>query len=110
MLLFLIEKHKLFKETARRSSEGKDSRQVVIRLHVRTLSCFSHVQLFVTLCTAAHQAPLSMGFSGKNTGVDCHALLWGSSGPRDQPQVSYCLLDWQVGSLLPVPLGKPSGA
>ena len=27
------------------------------------LSCFSHVQLCVTLCTVAHQAPLSMGFS-----------------------------------------------
>ena len=27
------------------------------------LSCFSHVQLFVTLWTSAHQAPLSMGFS-----------------------------------------------
>ena len=28
-----------------------------------------------TLCTAAHQAPLSLGFSGKNTGVGCHFLL-----------------------------------
>ena len=27
------------------------------------LSCFSHVRLFATLCTVAHQAPLSMGFS-----------------------------------------------
>ena len=27
------------------------------------LSCFSHVQLFVTLWTIAHQVPLSMGFS-----------------------------------------------
>ena len=27
------------------------------------LSCFSHVQFFVTLQTVAHQAPLSMGFS-----------------------------------------------
>ena len=27
------------------------------------LSHFSHVQLFVTLWTVAHQAPLSMGFS-----------------------------------------------
>src|SRR5574337_584830 len=27
------------------------------------LSCFSHVQLFVTLWIAAHQVPLSMGFS-----------------------------------------------
>ena len=26
------------------------------------LSCFSHVQLFGTLWTVAHQAPLSMGF------------------------------------------------
>ena len=27
------------------------------------LSCFSHAQLFATLWTVAHQAPLSMGFS-----------------------------------------------
>ena len=27
------------------------------------LSCFSHVQLFVTPWTAGHQVPLSMGFS-----------------------------------------------
>ena len=27
------------------------------------LSCFSHVQVFVTLWTVAHQVPLSMGFS-----------------------------------------------
>ena len=30
---------------------------------VHALSPFSHVQPFVTLCTAACQAPLSMGFS-----------------------------------------------
>ena len=28
-----------------------------------TLSCFSHVRLFTTLCTIVCQAPLSMGFS-----------------------------------------------
>ena len=27
------------------------------------LSCFSHIRLFVTLRTVAHQAPLSIGFS-----------------------------------------------
>ena len=44
------------------------------RVHV--LSCFSCVQLFVTLWAEAHQAPLFMGDSpGKKTGVDCHALL-----------------------------------
>ena len=31
-------------------------------INVCVLSHFSHVQLFVSLWTAAHQAPLSMGF------------------------------------------------
>jgi len=38
------------------------------------LSC---VQLFATPWTAACQAPLSMEFSSKNTGVGCHTLLQG---------------------------------
>ena len=46
-------------------------------LHVCVLSRLSHVQLYVTLWTVAHQAPLSIGFSIKNTGVGCHALLQG---------------------------------
>ena len=37
----------------------------------------SHVQLFVTPCTVAHQAPLSMESPGKDTGVGCHFLLEG---------------------------------
>ena len=50
------------------------------------LSCFSHVPLFVTPWTVAHQPPLSMGFPGKNigvgfpdknTGVGCRFLLQG---------------------------------
>ena len=36
----------------------------------------SHVWLVATPWTAAHQAPLSMGFSSKSTGVGCHCLLW----------------------------------
>ena len=39
------------------------------------LSCFSRVRLCATPETAAHQAPPSLGFSGKNTGVGCHFLL-----------------------------------
>ena len=35
----------------------------------------SRVQLFTTPWTAAYQAPLSMGFWGKSTGVGCHCLL-----------------------------------
>ena len=31
-------------------------------------------------------APLSIGYSSKNTGMGCCALLWGiCPGPRDQP-------------------------
>ena len=33
--------------------------------------------------TAAHQAPLPKGFSSKNIGVGCHALLQGTPQPRD---------------------------
>ena len=39
------------------------------------LSRFSRVWLCETPYTAAHQAPPSLGFSRKNTGVGCHFLL-----------------------------------
>ena len=46
------------------------------------LLLFSHVRLFVTPCSflpnpVIHQAPLSMGFPGKSTGVGCHFLPQG---------------------------------
>ena len=37
----------------------------------------SHVRLFVSPWTVDHQAPLSMEFSRKNTGMGCHFLLQG---------------------------------
>ena len=54
------------------------------------LSRFSHVRLFATPWTVAHQAPLSLGFSSKNTGVSCHFLLQGSSQPRDRSRL-FCI-------------------
>ena len=51
---------------ALRSAETKKERK-----KVTLLSC---VQLFVTPWTVDYQAPPSMGFSGKNTGVGCHFL------------------------------------
>ena len=56
----------------------------------------SHVQLFATPWMVARQAPLSMGFPGKNTRMGCHFLLQGifltqDSNPR--------LLHWQADSL-----------
>ena len=38
---------------------------------------FIHVRLFASPWTVACQAPLSMGFSSKNTGMSCHFLLHG---------------------------------
>ena len=40
-----------------------------------SMCVLSHVQLFVTLWTVAHEAPLSMHFLGKNAGVGCLSLL-----------------------------------
>ena len=35
----------------------------LLNVNACVLSCFSHARLFATLCTVAHQPPLSMGFS-----------------------------------------------
>ena len=40
-------------------------------------SHFSCVQLFVTLWAVVCHAPLSLGFPGKNTGLDCYDCLQG---------------------------------
>ena len=48
---------------------------VILTPLISTRACFSRVQLCATLRTVARQAPLSMGFPGKNTGVGCHFLL-----------------------------------
>ena len=71
------------------------------------LSCFSCVQLFATPWTVAPQAPLSMDFQGKNTGVGCHSFLQGiflTQGPNPN---FLCLLHWQMGPLPLVHLGSP---
>ena len=62
---------------------------------------FSGVRLFVTLLTIARQASLSMGLSGKNTGVDCHSLLQGIFLTRGSNLCLQHLLHWQAGSLPP---------
>ena len=73
---------------------------------VCVISRFSHVQLFATLWTTAHQAPLSTGLSGKNTGVGCHALLVLEIFPTQGLNPRLLQLRWQAGSLLLLPPGK----
>ena len=61
------------------------------------LSCFTHVQLFVTLWTVDRQAPHPWDSPGKNTGVGCHFLLQGIF-PIQGPNLRLlCLLHWQAG-------------
>ena len=44
-----------------------------------TMQCGnSRVWLFANPCTVAHQTPLSLGYSKKNTGVSCRLLLSGN--------------------------------
>ena len=59
------------------------------------------------LCSAACQTPLSMGFSGKNTGTGCHfppAKDLPDSGTEPMSLVSPAL---QTDSLPLVPAGRP---
>ena len=66
----------------------------------------SRVWLFVTPWTVDRQAPLSMDFPGKNTGVGCHALLQGIFPTQGSNPCLLCLLHWQEGSLPLAPPGK----
>ena len=53
------------------------------------LSHFSHIQLFVTLWTVAHQAPLSMGFSKQQYSS---GLPWPLSGDLPNPVIEHVFL------------------
>ena len=55
------------------------------------LSHFSCVQLCVTPETAAHQAPLSLGFSRLLPGVGCHFLLQCMKVKRESEVAQSCL-------------------
>ena len=52
-------------------------------------------RLLATPWTVARQAPLSMGFSRKNTAVGCHFLLQGNFPTQGS---NLCLLHWQADS------------
>ena len=58
--------------------------------------------------TVAHQAPLSMDFPGKNTGVGCHFLLQGIFSTQGLSLCLLRLLHWQADSLSLGHLGSPS--
>ena len=71
-----------------------------IQVSVCVLSHFNFVQLFMTLWIAAHQDPLSMGFSKQEY---WSGLPFPSPGdlpdPGIEPESLESLLYWQAGSL-----------
>ena len=71
------------------------------------LSHFSHVPLFVTPWTVAHQAPLSMGFSRQEYYNGCRALLQEIYPTQGSNMHLPHFLHSQVGSLSLVTPGKP---
>ena len=66
------------------------------------------VQLCVTTLTAAHQAPLSMGFSRQEYWSGFHAVLQGIFPTQGSNRCLLSLLRWQAGSLPLVPPVKPT--
>ena len=77
---------------------GKAGHVSDLKEPVLSVQLLSRVQFFVTPWTVAQQAPWSMGFSGKNTGVGCHFL---SQGFFLTQESNWRLLHWQVDSLPP---------
>ena len=67
------------------------------------LSSFSHVRLFETPWSVAHQAPKSMGILQART-LEWVAIFFSTEGSN--PHL-LCLLHWQAGSSLLAPPGKP---
>ena len=57
------------------SRENRTIEDERLLLLLLLLSRFSRVWICATQWMAAHQAPPSLGFSGKNTGAGCHFLL-----------------------------------
>ena len=90
-------------EKARRSVLPRDSRE---NTALWTLGCWPPETLVRLLANrtvkeksefSLCQAPLSMVFSGKNTGMGCHALLQGIFLTQGlNPHLLY-LLQWQAG-------------
>ena len=70
------------------------------------LSCFSHVQLFETMWTIAHQLLWPWDSPCKNTRVGRHTHLQWIFHTQGLNPCFLCLLHWQAGSLPLAPPGK----
>ena len=69
-------RHYMSKEW-KRNQNSNNSFKVQMVPNLCVCHVLSRAWLLVTPWTAAHQAPLSTDFPGKNTGVGCHAFIEG---------------------------------
>ena len=71
------------------------------------LNRFNHIRLCATPETAAHQAPPSLWFSGKNSGVGCHFLLQCVKVKSESEVTQSCLLatPWTAAYQAPPSMG-----
>ena len=76
-------------------------------VHICMVSHFSHVRLFATPWTVAHQAPLSIEFSRQEYWSGCQALLQGIFLTQGSNGVSYAPA-LTGGVFTTEPPGKPS--
>ena len=67
---------------------------------------FSHVRFFVTLWAAAHQAPVSMGFSRQEYWSELPCPPPGGLPDPGSNPCLLCFLHWELGSLPLASLGK----
>ena len=65
---------------------------IITLMGVYVFICFSHVQLFVTLWTVAHEVPLSMGFYPQEY---WSGLPFPPSGDLPNTGVKWLLLHWR---------------
>ena len=88
--------------------ESADTEPRIQRHHV-CVCMLSHVCLFATPWTVAHQAPLCMGLSQQDTGMGCHFLFQGiflTLGLNPYLLSHLRLLHWQVDSFTTATPGK----
>ena len=82
----------------------------VVLVVMYMLSHFGRIRLFVNVMDCSSPGSSVCGHSsGKKTGVGCHALLQDIFLTQGSNKRHLRFLHWQVGSLLLVPPGKPSG-
>ena len=85
-------------------------KELKIELPCAGLCCAKLLQPHLTLCDlmdCSLQAPLSMGFTDKDIGVGCHALLQGTFPTKESNSHLLHFLHWKADSLPLAPSGKP---